>query len=102
MNVKLPRVMVMFAFFGVLWFVPPPIDVEPQAWRLFGVFITTILAVMIGAAPILATTVIALTVAIFTGLLEPEIAYSGFGKGFILLIVVAYLVDRRLALSDLR
>ena len=101
MTVNVPRVMAMFALFGILWFVPPPWDVGEQAWRLFAVFIVAIIAVMIGAVPIVTTAVIAVTVAIFTGLLEPEVAYSGFGKGFILLIVVAFLVASAVVKSGL-
>ena len=92
MLVNVPRVMAMFVLFGVLWFVPPPWDVGEEAWRLFAVFFCAIIAVVIGAVPILTTAIIAVTVAMFTGVLEPEVAYSGFGKGFILLIVVAFLV----------
>ncbi len=101
MMVNVPRVMAMFALFGVLWFVPPPWDVGEQAWRLFAVFIVAIIAVVIGAVPILVTAVIAVTVAIFTGLMEPEVAYSGFGKGFIVLIVVAFLVASAVVKSGL-
>ncbi len=101
MMVNVPRVMAMFALFGILWFVPPPWDVGEQAWRLFAVFIVAILAVMIGAVPIVVTAVIAVTVAIFTGILEPEVAYSGFGKGFIVLIVVAFLVASAVVKSGL-
>jgi DASS family divalent anion:Na+ symporter len=92
MDVKLPRVIIMLVFLAVLWFIPPPWGVTAQAWHLFAIFITCILAVVIGANPILTTAIIAVVVAIFTGVLDPVKAYSGFGKGFILLIVVAFLV----------
>jgi DASS family divalent anion:Na+ symporter len=91
----------MFVLFGVLWFVPPPWDVGEQAWRLFACFIVAIIAVVISAVPILVTAVIAVTVAIFTGLMTPEVAYSGFGQGFIVLIVVAFLVATAVVKSGL-
>jgi len=101
MDVKLPRVIIMFIFFGILWFLPEPPNVTPQAWHLFAIFITAILAVVVGAVPIITTAIIAVVVAIFLGVLDPAKAYSGFGKGFILLIVVAFLVARGVIKSGL-
>jgi DASS family divalent anion:Na+ symporter len=101
MDVKLPRVIIMLVFLAVLWFIPPPWGVTAQAWHLFAIFITCILAVVIGANPILTTAIIAVVVAIFTGVLDPVKAYSGFGKGFILLIVVAFLVANGVIKSGL-
>lgn len=92
MEVRPLRVLIMLIFLGVLWFLPAPWGVTIQAWHLFAIFITAILAVVIGANPILTTAIIAAVVAIFLGVLDPVKAYSGFGKGFILLIVVAFLV----------
>ncbi len=101
MDIKVPRVIIMFIFLGILWFLPEPWDVSPQAWHLFAIFITAILAVVIGAVPILTTAIIAAVVAIFLGVLDPVKAYSGFGKGFILLIVVAFLVASSVIKSGL-
>ncbi len=101
MNIKLPRVILMFIFLGVLWFIPPPWGITSQAWHLFAIFITAILAVVIGAVPILTTAIIAAVVSIFLGVLDPVKAYSGFGKGFILLIVVAFLVANGVIKSGL-
>ena len=56
MEVRVPRVIIMFIFLGILWFVPPPWEITSQAWHLFAIFITCILAVVIGANPILTTT----------------------------------------------
>jgi DASS family divalent anion:Na+ symporter len=91
----------MLVFLSILWFVPPPWGITPQAWHLFAIFITAILAVVIGANPILTTAIIAVVVAIFTGVLDPVKAYSGFGKAFILLIVVAFLVANGVIKSGL-
>ncbi len=101
MDVKPVRVIIMLVFLAVLWFIPPPWGVTLQAWHLFAIFITCILAVVIGANPILTTAIIAVVVAIFTGVLDPVKAYSGFGKGFILLIVVAFLVANGVIKSGL-
>ena len=49
---------------------------------------------MIGAFPILTSSVLALAAAVLTGTLAAADAYSGFANGTILLIVVAFLVAR--------
>jgi DASS family divalent anion:Na+ symporter len=84
-----------------LWFVPAPEGLTPQAWRLFALFIGTIIAVVAGALPILTASVLALALAVLTGTLAPAAAYSGFANGTILLIVVAFLVARAVLVSGL-
>jgi len=90
-----------FAIGLALWFAPGPTELEPQAWQLFAIFAATIVAVVSGALPILLAAIVALVVAVFTGTLEPAVAYGGFSQGFILLIVVAFLVGRGVVNSGL-
>jgi divalent anion:Na+ symporter, DASS family len=80
------------ALAAALWWIAPPEGLTVQAWRLFVVFAAAIFAVVIGALPILTASVFAVAAAVLTGLLSPADAYSGFGNGTILLIVVAFLV----------
>jgi hypothetical protein len=77
-----------------LWFSPVPEGLVPAAWRLFALFVAAIASVVIGAFPILTSSVLALAAAVLTGVLAPAKAYSGFANGTILLIVVAFLVAR--------
>ena len=76
----------------VLWFSPVPQGLVPAAWHLFALFVAAIASVVVGAFPILTSSVLALAVAVLTGTLPPAKAYSGFANGTILLIVVAFLV----------
>ncbi|MGI9263975.1 MAG: DASS family sodium-coupled anion symporter [Gammaproteobacteria bacterium] len=85
----------------VVWFAPVPEGLTQEAWQLFAIFITTIFAVIINAMPILTASVLALAASILTGTLEPAEAYSGFGSGFILLIVIAFLIGRAVVNSGL-
>ncbi len=80
------------ALLTALWVTPPPDGLNLQAWRLFALFAAAIVAVVIGALPILTASVLAVAAAVLTGLLQPADAYAGFGNGTILLIVVAFLV----------
>ena len=84
-----------------IWLSPAPEGLDPAAWRLFAIFAATIFAVVAGAASLLLAAILALVAAIFTGTLDPAIAYSGFSQGFILLIVIALLVGRGVVNSGL-
>jgi len=84
-----------------IWFSPIPAGLAPGAWHLFAIFAATIFSVVTGAASIFLASVIALVIAVFTRTLEPTTAYSGFSEGFILLIVVAFLVGRGVVNSGL-
>lgn len=88
--------------FGVtLWFVSPPSEINPQAWYLFVIFITTIFSVVFGALNILVASIFGLTTAIFTGTLSTEMAYSGFSNDIVLLIVMAFLIAKAVVKSGL-
>jgi DASS family divalent anion:Na+ symporter len=78
-----------------------PDGLSLEAWRLFAIFFTTILAVLIQAVPIFLASVLGMVAAIFTGVLRPDQAYAGFSKDFILLIIAAFLVARAVIKSGL-
>jgi DASS family divalent anion:Na+ symporter len=83
------------AVFAVgLWLLTPPDGLTQQGWRLFAVFATAIVAVVLNALPILTASVLAVAASVLSGLLTPAQAYAGFANGTILLIVVAFLVAR--------
>ncbi len=85
----------------ILWLIPSPEGLDPRGWKLFAIFISTIFSVIINAFPIITASIFALAISILTGVLSPSEAYSGFSKGFILLIVVAFLVARGVVKSGL-
>ena len=75
-----------------LWWSTPPQELTLQTWRLFALFAGAIIAVVVGALPILTASILSMSAAVLTGLLAPDEAYAGFGNGTILLIVVAFLI----------
>jgi DASS family divalent anion:Na+ symporter len=77
-----------------IWLSPVPDGLEPRAWHLFALFVGAIFSVVVGAFPILTSSILALAAAVLTGTLVPAEAYSGFANETILLIVVAFLVAR--------
>jgi len=98
-NLGLTAVMLVVGI--IIWNIPTPDGLTDQAWHLFAIFITTILAVMVKAMPIFVASVLAMVTTMFTGILTPEQAYSGFSKDFILLIVAAFLVASAVIKSGL-
>jgi len=95
------RLLGVFLFTIALWFTPTPTGLETQAWHLFAIFFSAILAVMINALPIFTSSIIALGAAVVTHTLTPEQAYKGFSESFILLIIVAFLIARGVIKSGL-
>ena len=77
-----------------IWLWPAPDGLSTQAWHLFALFAGAIFAVVVGAFPILTSSVMALAIAVLTGTLAPANAYSGFANPTILLIVIAFLVAK--------
>lgn len=85
----------------IVWFVPPPDGLTVPAWRLFAIFATAIVSVVVDVFPILTASVFAVAAAVLTGLLTPAKAYAGFANSTILLIVLAFLVARSVVKSGL-
>lgn len=89
----------LFTYF--LWIVPPPLHIDPKAWKLFAIFSATILSILLNLLPIIAASIIALAVSVLSGVVEPSKAYAGFSESFILLIVAAFLVSHAVHKSGL-
>ncbi len=85
----------------VIWNLPIPWDISPDAWHLFAIFITAIIGVLLEAFSIFTASVIALVVAVLLRVLTPTEAYSGFSESFILLILAAFLVAKGVIKSGL-
>ncbi len=86
---------------ALLWWSSPPEGLSVQAWRLFAIFAGAIFSVVAGAFPILTASVLAVALAVLSGVLPAADAYAGFANGTILLIVVAFLVASAVVKSGL-
>ena len=85
----------------VIWNLPIPWDISPDAWHLFAIFITAIIGVLLEAFSIFTASVIGLVAAVLLRVLTPQQAYSGFSESFILLILAAFLVAKGVIKSGL-
>ncbi|HQS66451.1 MAG TPA: DASS family sodium-coupled anion symporter [Sulfuricurvum sp.] len=98
---RIVAILLLSLFTYFLWIVPPPLHIDPKAWKLFAIFSATILSILLNLLPIIAASIIALAVSVLSGVVEPSKAYAGFSESFILLIVAAFLVSHAVHKSGL-
>ncbi|UPZ15851.1 DASS family sodium-coupled anion symporter [Flavobacterium humidisoli] len=84
-----------------IWFVPTPKGLSIEAWHLFAIFISTIIGIILKAAPMGTMCMIAVSVTAFTQVLAPEstgdsitLALGGFGNKVIWLIGISFFIAR--------
>jgi divalent anion:Na+ symporter, DASS family len=90
-----------FAMAIGIWFAPVPAGLTPQSWHLFAVFVSSIVAVLDGAYPLLTSTTLAVAAVVLTGTITPAKAFSGFANTSVLLVVIAFLVAQAVVKSGL-
>jgi len=90
-----------FALAIGIWLVPIPAGLTAPAWHLFAIFVAAIFSVLLGAFPLLTSTMLAAAAVVLTGTLEPAKAFSGFANPTVLLVVVAFLVAQAVVKSGL-
>ncbi len=85
----------------LLWTLPAPLDLRPETWQLFVIFITAIAAILFNLVAIITAAILALALSVLSGVIDPTNAYAGFSESFILLIVAAFLVSHAVHKSGL-
>ena len=90
-----------FALAIGIWFVPVPAGLTAPAWHLFAVFVAAIAAVLVGAFPLLTSTMLAVAAVVLTGTISPAKAFGGFANASVLLVVIAFLVAQAVVKSGL-
>ncbi|MBK6600941.1 MAG: DASS family sodium-coupled anion symporter [Betaproteobacteria bacterium] len=90
-----------FAIAIGIWFTPVPAGLTAPAWHLFAVFTAAIVAVLVGAFPLLTAAMIAAGTVVLTGTITPAQAFSGFANTSVLLVVVAFIVAQAVVKSGL-
>lgn len=85
----------------VIWFIPVPDGVKPNAWHLLAIFVATILCIILKAAPMGTMAMLGITLCAATQVLAPgkpidaiKNALSGFGNSTIWLIGLAFFIAR--------
>lgn len=88
---KLIRGIICVAIGAIIWFLPAPAGVGPQAWGLLAVFIATIAGFILQPLPIGAIALIACALLPILGVMKAGQALEGFSNTTIWLIVSAFM-----------
>ena len=80
---------------------PVPAGLTAPAWHLFAVFVAAIASVLVGAFPLLTSTMLAVAAVVLTGTISPAKAFGGFANASVLLVVIAFLVAQAVVKSGL-
>ena len=91
MNKNLRNGIVVFIVGFILWFLPVPTGLKPQAWQLFSVFVATIIGFILQPLPIGAVAFTSIGITGLLGILKPAQILTGFSTTVIWLIVSAFL-----------
>ncbi|MFT8646806.1 MAG: anion permease [Liquorilactobacillus nagelii] len=80
----------------VLWFLAPlrPAALSIAAWRMFAIFVATIVGCITQPLPIGAVAIIGFVAATLTGIVDINTAVAGFGNSSIWLIAMAFFISR--------
>ena len=78
----------------IIWALPSPEGVTLASWRIFAIFVATILGVIFKPYPTGTVSLVALTVAIITGSITLDDACSGFGNDIVWLVVFAFFIAK--------
>lgn len=90
MSKKMRDWLVLIVLFLVVWFIPTPEGLKPQAWKLFAIFITVIVGFITQPVPMGAISIAGISVVCLTGVLKANAVLAGFGNTTLWLIVSAF------------
>ncbi len=97
-----PKALLITVIIGlIIWFIPAPEGVKPNAWHLLAIFLGTIFGIILKAASMGTMAMLGITLCAATQVLAPgdpvhavTNALSGFGNSTIWLIGLAFFIAR--------
>ncbi|SDL72059.1 divalent anion:Na+ symporter, DASS family [Halarsenatibacter silvermanii] len=93
-QVNYKRLLVAIAAGVIIWLMPTPEGVTPEAWQLFSIFVATILGFILRPFPMGVIAFLGITTTVITNTLTIDEALSGFANSTIWLIVIAFFLAR--------
>lgn len=78
----------------IIWIIPAPEGVTPEAWHLLAIFVATIVGIIVKPLPMGAVALLGIVMTTLTGTLPLTDALSGFSNTTIWLIVLAFFIAR--------
>ncbi len=97
----LARMALPFVLTLGIWFAPVPAGLTAPAWHLFAIFLGAIVSVLVGAFPLLTSTMLAVAAVVLTATITPAQAFAGFANASVLLVVIAFIVAQAVVKSGL-
>lgn len=91
---KLKSFLAILVIGALIWLIPVPAGLKPQAWHLLAIFVATIIGIIMSPLPMGAMALIGIAVAALTNTLTMAQALSAFSNSVIWLIVCAFLFAR--------
>jgi len=91
---KIRPLLIVVGIGALLWLIPPPQGVKPEAWQLLAIFVATVAGFIAKPLPMGAVAVIGIVMTTLTGTLKIGEALSGFGNNVIWLIGAAFFISR--------
>lgn len=81
--------------FGMfLWYMPPPEGLTPQAWHLFTIFVSTVVAIIAQPLPIGAIVILVAALCVVTHTLSLQQVLDSFSTHIVWLVFGAFLIAR--------
>lgn len=77
-----------------LWFAPHSSEIPDNGWRVFSIFVATILGIILKPMPIGAIAILSLTAATLTNTIGLPEALAGFSNDIVWLVVLAFFISR--------
>ena len=88
------RLFITLAVGALIWALPPPVTVAPQAWHLLAIFVATIVGIIVRPLPMGAVAMLGIAATVVTGTLRIGEALSGFANSTVWLIATAFFISR--------
>ncbi len=86
---------------AILWFMPVPTELTPQAWHLLVIFMVTIMALIAKPLPMGAVAIIAMLFSILSQTLTPTQTFLAFQEKVVWLVLFALFIAKGFAVTGL-
>lgn len=100
-EIQLVPLLITVAVGLIIWFIPAPAGVKPDAWHLLAIFLATILGIILKAASMGTLCMVAIALVACTGVLAPgdpgksiTLSLRSFGDKVIWLIGISFFIAR--------
>lgn len=98
---KVQKWLITFGIGAIIWFIPVPAGLKPQAWHLFAIFVATIVGFILQPMPIGCVALTAIGITGLLGIQKPAEILVGFGNTTMWLIVSAFLFAKGFIVTGL-